>query len=107
MTDLTVAYSKLVFDQDGVSHAPVQAGDTVGTAALLLRSIEHEVAALTGDAPAELVTVSTDITGKISSGEAVFKTRLDRKTRTLIFIGGEATQDDRSILRMTTIYRIG
>lgn len=107
MTDLTIEYSKLALAAHGTGKAPVQQGDSVSTAAFLLRTIEHQVEALAAPAAAELVTVSTDITGTIASAEAAFTTRLDRRTRTLIFIGGEATQAGKSVLRMTTIYRIG
>ncbi|MEO0549149.1 MAG: acyl-CoA thioesterase domain-containing protein [Pseudomonadota bacterium] len=106
MTDLTIEYSKLSIAADGTASAAVADGDRISASALLLRVIETEAEKLAAPQAVDLVTVSTDVTGPLKAGEVAFETRLDRRTRTLIFIGGEATQNGGPVLRMTTIYRI-
>ena len=107
MTDLMIEYSKLSTDAPGSARATLPKASQVEVSALLLRVIEQHAHELAAPEKIELVTASTDVTGNLQAGEVTFATRLDRRTRTLIFIGGEATQASGSVLRMTTIYRIG
>ena len=42
----------------------------------------------------------------VTGNEIAFESRIDRKTRTLIFASGIAKQNDRHLLKATVVYRI-
>lgn len=107
MTDLMIEYSKLVFSGDGGAEAHLETGSQTNISALLSQVVERKASELAADEAVALVTTSIDITGSAAAAPTQFITRVDRRTRTLIFLGGEATQDGKPVLRMTSIYRIG
>lgn len=54
----------------------------------------------------ELVSVTIDVTGADVHGQPAFTTRVDRKTRTVLFTGGAARCGDDIVMNATAVYRI-
>lgn len=70
--------------------------------------LDHAAGALAADERTALVSLTLDELGPVVAGEAVrFETRLDRQTRTLIFMSAEARSGTSAVLKATAIYRIG
>ena len=75
--------------------------------AVMIRALEQQAAAAAGTAAARIVTVSTDIAAAdYEGGEATITSRIDRQTRTLIFMGAELTSKAGLHLRATAIFRL-
>lgn len=55
--------------------------------------------------PIELVSVSVDMSGLKGEGELSFETRMDRKTRTLIFAAGTARRGGVIVMTASAVYR--
>ena len=69
--------------------------------------LDHAAADLTPDAEVMLTSLTLDTLGQSDGKQAVvFETRLDRQTRTLIFMSGLAKQGEAAVLKATAIYRI-
>ena len=54
-----------------------------------------------------IVSVTYDASADAVSGDQVsFQSRIDRRTRTLIFASGLASQGDRHLLKATVVFRL-
>lgn len=107
-SDLILPFSQLDFADDARATARDVPADHTVIAGLLQHVITAHAASLTDGVEVTLVSVTIDVTGPVPSGvEATFQSKLDRKTRTLIFIGGEATHAGGPMIKATAVYRIG
>jgi hypothetical protein len=109
LDDATIPYSGLVFDAD--NSAAISAGITDMepeiVAALLTRVVRHVATEAADGNLARPVTVNINITGRAgTTGDVRFSATIDRRTRTLVFISGEALAGGKSILAQTAVYRI-
>ena len=57
--------------------------------------------------PVEMVSVTLDVSSGVGNGMDVsLETRIDRRTRTILFTGGFARQGDTPLMKATAVYRI-
>ncbi len=106
-SDLIIPYSSLDFEADdrAAIAQPTQSHDVIS--ALLMQVVRRHAKSLVDDADIAPVSVTIDVTGLPAvSGGIEFDSTIDRKTRTLIFISGEAKQGCAPLLKATAIYRI-
>ncbi len=67
----------------------------------------REEAAKAAGAQVEPISVTIDVTGRTQADEPVsFAANIDRKTRTIVFAGGEARTDAATVMTATAVYRI-
>jgi hypothetical protein len=107
-TDLTVPISQLQFDGSNTARATATNWDVIQAGALLQHVIRtHASGELDGGKPLA-VSVTFDVSDPAIDGEEVtFESRIDRRTRTLVFASGIATQGARHLLKATVVFRIG
>ena len=72
----------------------------------LMAAIRADAETVCAPDAVELVSVTIDVTGADVTGEPVFKARVDRKTRTVLFTGGAASCGDTVVMTATAVYRI-
>ena len=105
--DTTIPYASLALEGDAA--ASVLAGEALAPeviASLLMRVVRGHASAVSG-ASVEPVSVTVDVTGSVEPGETIdIRAAIDRKTRTIVFAGGEATVGSRPLLHATAVYRI-
>lgn len=107
-TDLTIPLSQLVFDTDQGARTIAASGDTIEIGGLLQSVIQHHAAAELQDGEPLAVSVTFDVSEPAKAhAEISFESRIDRRTRTLIFASGMATQGGRHLLKATAVFRIG
>lgn len=106
-TDLTIPLSALSFQSDEAATAVAGAWDATQIGVLLQTVIQrHALAKLDGQ-DAHFVSVTYDVSAEPTSGaDVAFTSRIDRKTRTLIFASGIAQQGARHLLKATAVFRI-
>ena len=106
-TDLIIPLSALSFQSGEAATAVAAEWDTTQIGVLLQTVIERHAAAQLNDQSVHFVSVTYDVSAKAASGEEVqFSSRIDRKTRTLIFASGLAYQGARHLLKATVVFRI-
>ena len=55
----------------------------------------------------ELVSVTLDVSARIEApAKATFETRIDRRTRTILFVGGSASVGGKVVMTATAVYSI-
>lgn len=55
----------------------------------------------------DLVSVTVDVSARIdNASKASFDTRIDRRTRTIVFAGGSAIVDGKVVMSATAVYSI-
>lgn len=105
--DLTIPLSALVFQSESIATAIAAQWDAVQTGVLLQSVIEHHARSVLDEGDLHIVSVTFDASADAISDQTLhFSSRIDRKTRTLIFASGLATQADRHILKATVVFRI-
>ena len=109
MHDIQIPSSRIVFAADGsATFAPDGPLDIEVLSALLIRVITRAAQGLAGGDTVTPVSITIDVIGaQPQRGELHFSPSLDRKTRTIIFSGGEATCGGQRVLSATCVYRIG
>ena len=108
LSDLTIPYSALKFEGDEKASATGVPAQHEVLSALLMQVVRRHAESLADGEPVAPVSVSVDVTGQVSGAAPLdFESQVDRKTRTIIFIGGTATQEGRPLLKATAVYRIG
>ena len=108
ISDLTIPYSALAYGGEDQAVLKVAATDHEVLSALLMQVVRRHATHLAEGAPVTPVSVTIDVTGSVETSDAIaFSSSVDRKTRTLIFIGGEAMQGSAPLLKATAVYRIG
>ncbi len=107
-TDLTVPLSSLQFDGDSSARAMPDDWNMIQTGAVLQHVIHRHAEAVLDAGEPVIVSVTFDVSAETSTGtEIVFESRIDRKTRTLVFASGIAAQGSRHLLKSTVVFRIG
>lgn len=107
-SDLLVPISQLQFDSESVAHAVAASWDVIQIGALLQHVIRNHVAAELAEGTPLAVSVTFDVSEPVQDGELVtFESRIDRRTRTLVFASSTATQGARHLLKATVVFRIG
>lgn len=109
LDDAIIPYSGLVFDAD--NSATILAGtadlEPEIAAALLTRVVRHVAAEAADGNDVRPVTVNINVIGRAGAeGDVRFSATVDRRTRTLVFISGEALAGGEPILAQTAVYRI-
>lgn len=106
-TDLTIPLSALKFDADGAASAIAENWNTTQIGVLLQTVIEQHARAQLKTQSLHFVSVTFDVSAEAALGDHVsFQSRIDRRTRTLIFASGIANQGDRHLLKATVVFRI-
>lgn len=84
------------------------AGDPAVIAAVMRAVLDKDAAELREGETVTLVSVTFDqLDAAVQGQDITFETRLDRQTRTLIFLSGLAVSGGVNVLKATAIYRIG
>ena len=73
----------------------------------LMAAIRAAAEKLCAPSAVDLVSVTVDVSARIDgTGTASFETRIDRRTRTILFAGGSASVDGRIVMNATAVYSI-
>jgi len=106
-SDLLIPLSQLVFHGEDSAHAEAGHWDTVQIGAMLQHVIQRQAHSVIDHGQPMVVSVTFDVSDALSPGEEMlFQSRIDRKTRTLIFASGTVMQGDRYLLKATVVFRI-
>lgn len=106
-TDLTIPISALQFDSDHIARASAMELDTTQVGALLQHVIQRHTTGLLEAGEPLAVSVTFDVSAPATRDQEIrFESRIDRRTRTLVFASGTAVQDGRHLLKATVVYRI-
>ena len=107
LEDLIIRKSALVFQSTSEASVALDGLSSAEIAGLLEAVVEMHAASLLESGELFPVSVTLDMSGEAASGpEIQFSSRIDRKTRTLIFASGVAVQNDRHLLKATVVFRI-
>ncbi|MEO0606700.1 MAG: hypothetical protein AAFY82_00605 [Pseudomonadota bacterium] len=105
--DLFVPLSALTFASFEQAVAVPENWDVVQTGVLLQHAVTHLALTAIDAGAVHPVSVTLDVSAAPANGdEIIFDSRIDRKTRTLIFASGIARQRDQVLLKATIVYRI-
>ncbi|MEM7639113.1 MAG: hypothetical protein AAF269_08610 [Pseudomonadota bacterium] len=106
-TDLNIPLSALQFSEDGAAMAVAESWNTTQVGVLLQTVIERHAAEQLNGQSLHFVSVSYDVSADVAAGETVrFQSRIDRRTRTLIFASGLASQGEDHLLKATVVFRL-
>lgn len=107
LNDLTIPRSALEFTSDSTATATADNWTVIQVGVLLQAVIEHHARSVLNEGDIHAVSVTFDVSAEALTGTQVeFESRIDRKTRTLIFASGIAKQNDRHLLKATVVFRI-
>ncbi|MEL6724701.1 MAG: hypothetical protein AAFP24_06775 [Pseudomonadota bacterium] len=106
-TDLTIPLSALKFESETQASAMAEAWNVFQVGVMLQMVIETTARGLLEEGSLETVSATFDMSASAMAGSEIqFESRIDRKTRTLIFASGIAKQNDRHLLKATVVFRI-
>lgn len=106
LSDRSIPLSELQPQAGGGFVLPAGSKDQLVLAGLLTHTLRQAAEAASSPAEIELVSIATDATGRAEGGEIAFSAQIDRETRTLIFLSGDARENGAPRLRGTAIYRV-
>ncbi len=107
LTDLTIPLSALEFESETRAVATAEAWTTFQIGVLLQTVIESTAQGLLESGSLQTVSATFDVSAKATAGSQMqFESRIDRKTRTLVFASGIAQQGERHLLKATVVFRI-
>ena len=73
----------------------------------LMSAIRAAAEKLVAPAAVDLVSVTMDVSSRVDApGPVSFETRIDRRTRTILFAGGSASVDGTVVMTATAVYSI-
>ena len=73
----------------------------------LMAAIRGAAEDLCAPAGVDLVSVTIDVSGRVDApGAPDFETRIDRRTRTILFAGGAAAIGGKTVMSATAVYSI-
>lgn len=105
--DLTIPLSALQFATADKAVATAEIWDMIQVGVLLQAVIENHAQSALTEGALHSVSVTFDVSAEAVAGSEIqFESRIDRKTRTLVFASGLASQNDRHLLKATVVYRI-
>ena len=106
-SDLLVPISQLEFDSPSQASAIAANWEVIQIGALLQHVVRNHALSELDDGNPRTVSVTFDVSEPVQDGETVaFQSRIDRRTRTLVFASGTATQGARHLLKATVVFRI-
>ena len=106
-SDLIVPLSQLQFDGDNAARMAAQDWNATQTGAVLQHVIQRHAASILDAGEPVIVSVTFDASAAAeANAEMVFESRIDRKTRTLVFASGTAAQGTHHLLKATVVFRI-
>lgn len=107
LTDLTIPLTALEFQGDDTAIATADHWDTTQVGVLLQQVATRHAASVLDSGELATVSVSFDVSAEAATGSEVqFQSRIDRKTRTLVFASGLARQSNKVLLKTTVVFRI-
>ena len=107
-SDRIIPLSQLEFEDEAIARAKASDWDATQIGALLQHVIRRHAESVTKRGELFAVSVTFDVSADAESNADIrFESRLDRRTRTLVFASGIAAQSDRHLLKATVVYRIG
>jgi len=107
LEDFVVPRSALTFQTMSEASADIDQLSPAQLAGLLEAVIDHHARSLLEEGALSIVSITMDMSGESEiAGALQFASRIDRKTRTLIFASGVAKQNDRHLLKATVVFRI-
>lgn len=107
LSDLTIPLSALDFQSDSEATATAAEWNAVQVGVLLQSVIERHAQSLLEGGELHTVSVTFDVSADaIQGSDMQFTSRIDRKTRTLVFASGLAGQSDQHVLKATVVFRI-
>ena len=107
LPDLVIPLSALEFQDETKARATAENWDTTQIGVLLQQVVSEHAKGLLEEGTLHTVSVTFDVSAEAATGSLVqFESRIDRKTRTLIFASGLATQGDNVLLKATIVFRI-
>lgn len=90
---------------EAAAHLPA-AGDAV-LSALMIRALRAHAGSAAEDKTVRTVSVSLDMTdAEFAGGDVRMVSKIDRQTRTLVFMGGSLIAEGKVILKATAIFRL-
>ncbi len=106
-SDLNIPLSQLRFETDQVTYAALADCSTIQIGAMLQHVVQRHAASVLDGGTPMVVSVTFDASIAATPGADIrFESRIDRRTRTLVFASGTAAQDDRHLLKATVVFRI-
>ena len=73
----------------------------------LMGAIRASAEELCAPSHVDLVSVTVDVSARIEdASKASFETRIDRRTRTIVFAGGSALVGEKVVMTATAVYSI-
>lgn len=95
----------------GADAARLEPGDEAlspdAAMALLVQVVRSAAGAAADGAEVHPVSVTLDITGSLDAAAALdFSASIDRRTRTIVFLNGSATQGETTVVTATAVFRI-
>ena len=105
--DETRALPDLSVDATGIASFSADSLDEAALAALAMRAMGRHAAAVSEAGQARLVSVSHDVTGtRFAGGKGEVTSKIDRQTRTLLFMGADLVSEAGLHLHSTGIFRL-
>lgn len=90
---------------EAAAHLSASGEDVLS--ALMIRALRAHADSAAGDRIARTVSVSLDRTdAEFAGGDVRMMSKIDRQTRTLVFMGGALIAEDKAILKATAIFRL-
>ena len=75
--------------------------------ALLMQVVRSAASAAADGAQVHPVSVTLDMTGPLDAGTVLeLSAAIDRRTRTIVFLNGNATQGETTVVTATAVFRI-
>ncbi|MEL7041400.1 MAG: hypothetical protein AAGL90_07740 [Pseudomonadota bacterium] len=107
LQDLSIPLSALTFSGPGAASAMAADWDARHIGVLLQAVIQSSAQSAIEAGSLHTVSVTFDVSAEPKTGSEIqFESRIDRKTRTLIFASGLAYQASGPVLKATLVYRI-
>lgn len=107
LTDLVIPLRALQFKGYDTAQATAEQWDTTQVGVLLQHVAMRHASSVLDTGELATVSVSFDVSADAATGSDIqFQSRIDRKTRTLVFASGLARQGDKVLLKATVVFRI-
>lgn len=107
LADTAITLPELNIREAGHATATLPAAGEAVLSALMIRAMRAHADSLAGEKKAKTVSISLDMTGAaFEGGEATLSSKVDRQTRTIIFMSGILSGAGETILKATAIFRL-
>ena len=107
LADTAITLPDLDITDAGTATATLPAAGEAVLSALMIRAMRAHADSLAGDRTAKTVSISLDMTGaEFPGGDIALSLRVDRQTRTIIFMSGTLSGAGETVLKATAIFRL-